>query len=81
MRTRDHTLSSQSTAAPEGSERLRQPQQLRGERRVEAMVDGVASHGLRPDEVSREPMAIELRRALCAYLAALDERWAAHGVR
>jgi AcrR family transcriptional regulator len=43
MRVRAHTLSSQSPAPSEGSERLRQPQQLRGERRVEAILDAAAA--------------------------------------
>jgi AcrR family transcriptional regulator len=43
MRARAHTPSSQSTLSAEGSDRLRQPQQLRGERRVEAILDAAAS--------------------------------------
>jgi AcrR family transcriptional regulator len=43
MRARAHTLSSQSAPSAEGSERLRQPRQLRGERRVEAILDAAAS--------------------------------------
>jgi AcrR family transcriptional regulator len=43
MRARAHTRSSQSLPAPKGSERLRQPQQLRGERRVEAILDAAAA--------------------------------------
>ena len=43
MRARAHTLTSQSPLPAEGSERLRQPQQLRGERRVEAILDAAAA--------------------------------------
>jgi AcrR family transcriptional regulator len=43
MRAKAHTLSAQSPAPTEGSERLRQPQQLRGERRVEAILDAAAA--------------------------------------
>jgi AcrR family transcriptional regulator len=43
MRARAHALSSQSPPPAEGSERLRQPQQLRGERRVEAILDAAAA--------------------------------------
>jgi Transcriptional regulator len=43
MRTRLHTPPSQSPPIPEGSEGLRQPQQLRGERRVEAILDAAAA--------------------------------------
>jgi AcrR family transcriptional regulator len=43
MRARAHTQSSQSSAPAEGSERLRQPQQLRGERRVETILDAAAA--------------------------------------
>lgn len=43
MRARAHSLSAQSAPPGEGSERLRQPQQLRGERRVEAILDAAAA--------------------------------------
>ena len=43
MRVRAHTKSSQSPSPAEGSDRLRQPQQLRGERRVEAILDAAAA--------------------------------------
>jgi AcrR family transcriptional regulator len=43
MRARAHTLSSQSRPPAEGSERLRQPRQLRGERRVETILDAAAA--------------------------------------
>src|SRR3954468_4054584 len=43
MRARAHPLSSQSPPPAEGSERLRQPQQVRGERRVEAVLDAAAA--------------------------------------
>lgn len=43
MPPRAHTLSSQSPPSVEGSEGIRQPQQLRGERRVEAILDAAAA--------------------------------------
>jgi AcrR family transcriptional regulator len=37
-----------------------------------AIVDGIVGYGLRSDDVRPAQMATELRRALCAYLSALD---------
>jgi AcrR family transcriptional regulator len=61
--------------------RLTPRQRLAGASAMVAMVDGVVSYGLRADDVSPEQMMVELRRALCAYLGALDECAAARAAR
>ena len=53
--------------------RLTPHQQLAGASAMVAMVDGVVGYALRADDVTPGQMATELRRALCAYLGALDE--------
>lgn len=53
--------------------RLAPRQRLAAASAMVAMVDGVVGYGLRADDVSPEQMIAELRRALCAYLGALDE--------
>lgn len=53
--------------------RLTPRQRLAGASTMVAMVDGVVGYALRADDVSPEQMTLELRRALCAYLGALDE--------
>lgn len=53
--------------------RLVPRQRLAAASAMVAMVDGVVGYGLRADDVSPDQMMAELRRALCAYLAALDE--------
>lgn len=57
--------------------RLTAARRLAGASAMVAMVDGVVGYALRADDVSPDHMMAELHRALCAYLAALDECGAA----
>jgi AcrR family transcriptional regulator len=52
--------------------RLTPRQRLAGASAMVAMVDGVVGYALRADDVTPQQMTAELRRALCAYLGALD---------
>jgi AcrR family transcriptional regulator len=61
--------------------RLAPKQRLAAASAMVAMVDGVVGYGLRADDVNPDQMIDELRRALCAYLGALDECAAARAVR
>jgi AcrR family transcriptional regulator len=47
-------------------------ERLAGAAAMVAIVDGMVGYGLRSDDVSPTQMVAELRRVLCAYLAALD---------
>jgi AcrR family transcriptional regulator len=53
--------------------KLTPQRRLAGASAMVAMVDGVVGYALRADDVSPDQMMAELRRALCAYLGALDE--------
>jgi AcrR family transcriptional regulator len=60
-----HILATRCPALP-------QPQRLAAAGAMVAIVDGIVGYGLRSDDVRPKQMVEELRRALCAYLGALD---------
>lgn len=55
-------------------------QRLAASSTMVALVDGIVAYGLRSEDVTPQQMAVELRRALCAYLGALDDSVAASAV-